>query len=731
MLLTKLKILGLLFVAVCLLGVAGLLARPALAGKSGAGDARDKPTSRSSKPQGDHKARADRYGDPLPAGAVARLGTVRFRHNSTCVAYSPNGKILASGGADNQIRLFDASTGKEIRRLKGHQPKDYDPPFNPRSPFDALVNAVAAGNVTSLAFAPDNKLLASAGWDDMVRLWDVDTGTEVRKIVAHKAMVATVVFSPNGKFLASRGGIDGIVRLWDPRTGNEIRHFEGLTKVNPWHFNREAGLVFSPDSKTLAAGDAKVIRFWDVASGKARDSWPAHLACVSLAYSKKGDLLASGGIDGKDKNSIRLWDVSKARELRRCKLPKDEPPIHLAFSPKADRLAAVVEEYDLLVFDVATGNVVHRLSHYWPSRVAFAPNGKTLASARGQTVRLWDQATGKERFQEFKGHQAGVVAVAFSPNGKLVASGGDHIRLWEAATGKPIRLIQVKGGVAALAFDPKGGKLASAGRDPVVHVWDVDSGKEIATLKGLKHMLCGLAFSPNGKMVAAGDVQSTIHIWDAAQGTTLHKIDMESMTEALSLAFSPDNRTLACAGAWNDSSFLPGTINIQGIKTTRKVGYYVLHWDVRTGKEVRRFGGLTDKIKSLAFSPKGKILAAASRDGKVCLWDADTGKERLYIVAHPGAVDAEFTTSPFLVFSPDGKLLASASTDKTIRFWEVDTAREYGRIKSPDGGFNAIAFDRTGKRLASASSDSTVTIWDWAAAVKAKEPNKPTVIYLK
>src|SRR5262249_9665156 len=156
--------------------------------------------------------------------------------------------------------------------------------------------------------------------------------------------------------------------------------------------------------------------------------------------------------------------------------------------------------------------------------------------------------------------------------------------------------------------------------------------------------------------------------------------------------------TLACAGAWNDSSFLPkGIFIIQGVKMTRKEGNFVVQWDVNTGKEIRRFGGLKDKIKSVAFSPDGKRLAAASRDGTIGVWDAATGREQLYIVAHPGHKAADFSTSPCVVFVPDSNLLASASTDKTIRFWDPATAKERGRIRSPDGGVQAIACTRDGK----------------------------------
>jgi WD40 repeat protein len=677
------------------------------------------------------KQAADLHGDPLPAGAVARLGTVRFRAPSASVAYSPDGKLLAAGGSDNKVRLLDAASGRVVHELAGHGARSYQPARDLKSAFDLLVSSVGEGNVTSVAFSPDGKVLASGGWDDMVRLWDVKTGEPLRAIFAHKAMVATVAFSADGKYLASRGGLDGVVRLWDPATGAELRKFEGLSKVNPWRFNRDTALAFAPGGKTLAVGDAKVIHFFDPATGKETGKLDAHPATLCVAYSADGKTLASGGIDGNDKHSLRLWDVAGGKELRRCELPKDEPPISAAFSPDGKTLAAVIEEDDLRVFDTATGKPLHRLPHYWASRVAFAPDGKAFVSAHGPVLRLWG-SDGKELFQNFEGHHAGVSAVALSPDGKTVATAGDGVRLWDAATGKPAGRIEAKGHVAVVAFAPDGKTLAYGGTDRVVHLWDVTGGKAAGELKGHKHPLCGLAFSPDGKTLASGDVQSTVRLWDVAAAKESRAIDVQSGTESLSLAFAPDGKTLACAGAWNDSSFLPaGGINVQGVMMTPKQGYRVLLWDVESGKEVRHFEGLGDNVKCVAFSPAGKTLAASSRDGHVALWDSATGKDRLYVLAHPGHHDDEFSTVPCVTFAPDGKALISAGTDGTARVWDVTTAKGVGRYQSPGGGFRALAVSQDGKRLVTGGADTTALVWDLMAPPKPAAPAKPAAIFIR
>jgi WD40 repeat protein len=700
--------------AACLTALCGLVSRA------------DDPAPPEAKPA------VDLHGDPLPFGALARIGTVRFRYHATSVAWSPDGKLLAAGGADNQIRLLDAETGKELRRFAGHRPRTFHPAFNPKNgAFDALVDSVGEGDVTTVAFSPDGKTLASGGWDETVRLWDVETGKERRSFLAHQdGLVAAVRFSPDGKYLASRGGNDGVVRLWDAATGAEVRKYEGLAKANPWRFNRDAALAFSPDAKTLAVGDRKVIHFYDTEGGKETATWEAHPVCLSLAYSADGKTLASGGVDGNDDHSLRLWDVEKGKERLRCTLPKNEPPTSLAFSPDSAQLAAAVEEDDLRVFDASTGKPAHQLKHYWPSRVAFSPDGKTLVSAGGPTVRLWDPATGTERAREFEGHNAGVTAVALSPDRQLLATAGEQVRLWDAQTGKPGRVLATS--AAALAFAPDGKTLATAGRDGIVHFWEVESGKETGQLKGHKHMLIAVAFSPDGKALASADVQACVRVWDVGAAKETQQMDMKSGAERLALAFSPDGKTLACAGAWNDSSFLPkGGVSIQGVEMTPKEGYAVLLWEASTGKEVRRFTGPKDNIETVAFSPDGKTVAAGSRDGRVVLWDADGGKELLYILAHPGPAAAETGAAPGVGFSPDGKTLATAGADGALRLWDAATARELGRLEAADGRFSCLAVSTDGKVLVTGGADTTATVWDWAAVGKAPRNGKRPVIYIK
>jgi WD40 repeat protein len=220
-------------------------------------------------------------------------------------------------------------------------------------------------------------------------------------------------------------------------------------------------------------------------------------------------------------------------------------------------------------------------------------------------------------------------------------------------------------------------------------------------------------------------------VWDVATGKEVRQIDVQSGTEALSLAFTPDGKGLACAGAWNDSSFLPkGGINIQGVQWMPHEGHRVLLWDAGTGQEVRQFTGLTAKLKSVALSPDGRLIAASAGDGRLALWDLASGQERLFILAHPGHKEAGFAASPAIAFSPGGKTLASAGQDGTVRLWDARTGKELPQYRAPQGGLTSIAFTPDGKSLVTGGTDTTATVWDLTAPPVAGQDREPKVIFI-
>jgi WD40 repeat protein len=325
--------------------------------------------------------------------------------------------------------------------------------------------------------------------------------------------------------------------------------------------------------------------------------------------------------------------------------------------------------------------------------VAFSPDGKTLASGTNTALQLWDVATRRPIGHPLAG-SSGVGSVAFSPDGKTLASSGAHgVRMWDVATRRPIGhpLTGHTGPVASVAFSPDGKTLASGGGAPGVRLWDV------ATSRPIGHPLAGssgvesVAFSPDGKTVAAASGDNTVRLWDVATGRPIGHPPTTGTGLLFSVAFSPDGKTLASANG-------DGTVRLWNAATDRPMG------DLVTG----RTNGVYSRL-SVAFSPDGETLASGRSNGTVRLWDVATGRPTGEpLPGHTGPVDS-------VAFSPDGKTLASGGADGTVRLWDVATGRQIGNpLAGHTGPVGSVAFSPDGKTLASGGADGTVRLWDVA-----------------
>jgi WD40 repeat protein len=669
--------------------------------------------------------RTDLYGDPLPPGAIVRMGTHRFRVSSSGFDLSPDGKVLALEAGDGNINLCDPATGSVRHRLRGSKERYFD----------------------IIGFSPDSKLLAMRA-DSSISVWEVATGKRLWSTPGIPHGFPECAFTADGQQIVTWGQ-DHTVRLREAATGKCLRtHSQpGNPKWNQ--------VAVAPGGRFLAAmTDEYTVCLWDLVSGKELRKLPRQKERVAwLAWSADAQKLASVNAD---RRSLHLWNVG-AGTVRSIAAPEEIYPPSLTFSGEGKFLAVCGEsERHLHVWSAATGQTLLTIDGE-PRRNrgglmylggitahAFAPDGKTLAVANAEEVSLWDLATRKQvRRLTARVQSESRNGLKFSADGKVLAvQDGVAVRFWDPASG---RALPGPAGhtdeVRCLAFSADGSRLASAGLDGSVRLWETATGKQLRQFAGHDGWVFELALSRDAKTLASyanlGDLQ--VRVWDTATGRQMFQFELVPEPAGkgnlgAALAFSADGSTLAAAAVGTSTMRLCGVATGKERKVDWPIETHPFAFSV-AGKSlafrpielpeaeepsiklvdfISGEGWLTLPVQcqpsmEIHLSPDNRMLAIYS-ENDIALWEVATGR----LVQHFKAKDHIFAA---MTITPDGRVLAveeNLSLDQPFRICDL-FADENMEVCAEEGGyFRVFLFSPDGTRLATGNMDGTTLLWDLA-----------------
>jgi WD40 repeat protein/transcriptional regulator with XRE-family HTH domain len=504
----------------------------------------------------------------------------------------------------------------------------------------------------------------------------------------------SIDLSPDGQTIAV-GDSNGNIYLWNISTTQLLATFSG-------HIGWVWSVAFSPDGKTLASSSSdSSVRLWDVQSGSCLQVLTEHKGCVwSVSFSADGQQLASCS----DDKTVRLWNL-QGQCLRVLK-GHTQSVYAVHFAPDEQTLASSSHDTTIRVWDARNGNCLSVLQGHTSGIrcVQYSPDGQLLASGcRDGSIRLWSNYLSPDRQPKphvinssaklLHGHTDFVWDIAFSPDGRLLVSGGldGTLRLWNVQDGQSIDILEGhKHDVYGLAISADSQLLVSAGKDHTVRLWHLQSGRNLKTLRGYTGGIHSLSLSSDDQMLASSGQNEMIQLWRLQLDGNLSQLHpyktFSSPTRRISslsnVSFSPDGQTLAINR--HDES--------------------IALWNIQTG-HLHRWSAHNAAVWTVLFSPNRQILASSSYDCTVRLWDVQRNHCLHVLRGHESGIRA-------IAFDPNGQWLASGSFDFTIRFWDVQTGECLKVLQGHRGAVFALAFDPSGRQLASGSHDQTIRLWD-------------------